>query len=96
MVRYDWDENKNEANARKHGISFETAILIFQDPHVLSEIERTVDGEQRWQSVGAIGDVLIVLVAHTWIVTREAEEVIRVISARRATPKERRAYEDSL
>jgi uncharacterized DUF497 family protein len=93
MVRYEWDENKNRSNFAKHGISFETAILIFEDPKIISEVERIIDGEERWQSIGMIGGVLIVLVAHTWKVERGSNEIIRLISARKATANERKRYE---
>ena len=91
-MRFEWDEHKDRSNQRKHGISFATALLVFDDPVHLSVQEREVDGEQRWQTLGCIGGVLIVLVAHTW---REdgGDEVIRIISARKATARERRLYE---
>lgn len=89
--RYEWDENKNQANVTKHGISFETAVLIFEDPNLVSEMDRIVDGEERWQSIGLIAGVVIVLVAHTW-----SDETIRIISARKATAAERKMYEASL
>jgi len=95
MGRYDWDEAKNQSNYIKHGISFQTAILIFDDPNVVSEVERIVDGEERWQSMGVIGGVLVILVAHTWEL-QGSDEIIRVISARKATPKERQRYEELL
>ncbi|WP_321474907.1 BrnT family toxin [uncultured Paludibaculum sp.] len=96
MTRYEWDEAKNQTNREKHGISFDTAILIFDDPRVVSEVERVVDGEERWQSIGRIGSVLVVLVAHTWKLENDADEVVRIISARKATPNERKRYEESL
>ncbi|QOY85687.1 BrnT family toxin [Paludibaculum fermentans] len=96
MTRYEWDENKNRANKAKHGLSFETAILVFQDPYVLSEVERVVDGEERWQSIGLIAGTLIVLVIHTWHVGGKPGEIIRVISARKATSKEQHCYENLL
>ena len=95
MIRYDWDEDKNQSNYVKHGISFRTAILIFDDPSVVSEVERIVDGEERWQSIGVIGSILIVLVVHTWKL-QDSDEIIRVISARKATPNERKRYEELL
>jgi uncharacterized DUF497 family protein len=69
VIRFDWDKAKNQSNRSKHGISFETAILIFDDPHVLSELERVIDGEERWQSLGLVDGVLLILVAHTWTVS---------------------------
>ena len=45
MIRFEWDEHKNRANLRKHGIGFETAQLVFDDPSNVSFIERITDGE---------------------------------------------------
>jgi uncharacterized DUF497 family protein len=94
MIRFEWDEVKSRANLAKHKISFETAALVFDDPCQRSNIERVVEGEQRWQTLGMIGGGVCVLVAHTY---REAagEEVIRIISAWKATSSERRAYEEA-
>lgn len=94
MVRFEWDDAKNHSNLAKHSIAFETAILVFEDPELLSEVERVIDGEERWQSIGMAGDVLLLLVAHTYVEDNE-EEVIRVISARKATRRERAQYEAS-
>lgn len=90
-MRCEWDESKNRHNLRKHGIGFETASLVFDDPHALSEQDRIVDGEERWQTIGTIG-ALVVLVAHTWW-GKDGEEVIRLISARKASSAERKNYE---
>jgi uncharacterized DUF497 family protein len=90
-MRFEWDEVKNRRNLEKHKISFETARLVFDDPHSRSIQDRVVDGEERWQTIGMIKG-LIVVVAHTYREDAE-EEVIRVISARKATPAERRVYE---
>ena len=95
-IRFEWDEAKNRANQRKHGLSFETGALVFEDPLCVTRTDRTVDGEERLQTLGRIQGVLLVLVAHTlqeeldddrWI------EVIRIISVRYATPRESRSYE---
>jgi uncharacterized protein len=90
-MRFEWDEAKNRQNLGKHGINFETAVLVFEDPHSLSDLDRIVDDEERWQTIGTIG-VLIVMVAHLWW-EEDGEEVIRVISARRANSAERKSYE---
>ena len=90
-MRFEWDEAKNRQNLVTHRISFEAATLVFDDPHALSEQDRVVDDEERWQTIGAIG-VLVVLVAHTWW-EEEGEEVIRLISARKASSAERGNYE---
>ena len=90
-MRFEWDEVKNRRNLEKHKISFETARLVFDDPRSRSIQDRLVDDEERWQTVGMIQG-LIVLVAHTYLAEGE-EEVIRIISARKATRAERRVYE---
>jgi uncharacterized DUF497 family protein len=51
-MRYEWDENKNERNLEKHGLSFETASLVFDDPNALSIPDRIENGEERWQTIG--------------------------------------------
>lgn len=87
-MQFTWDDRKNRANQRKHGISFETAILVFDDPYQISTQEREVEGELRWQTIGVVKGIQILLVAHTVSVSGD-EEVIRIISARKATPQER-------
>lgn len=92
-MRFEWDEIKNRRNLRKHRISFEVAKLVFDDPHAMSDREREVEGEERWQAVGVIVGAVTVIVAYTC--RREYDEqVIRIISARKASPSERRAYEE--
>jgi hypothetical protein len=91
-VQFAWDERKNRANRRKHGISFETAILVFEDPYHLSWQDREVGGESRWQTIGEVSGIHVVLVAHTVEETGDDDETIRIISARKATPQERRIY----
>ena len=94
MERYfEWDDRKAEINYRKHGILFEEAILVFDDPLAVVEQDRIEDGERRWQAVGMAGNCLLLLVAHTVRLEEEGIEIIRVISARRADRKERRRYE---
>ena len=94
-MRFVWDENKSRTNLSKHGISFATAAKVFDDPRALSFPDRVIEGEQRWKSIGwAEGVPVIFSVAHT--VSEEGkEEIIRIISARKATPGERREYEES-
>jgi len=65
-MRIVWDQNKNRSNRAKHKVSFEVASLVFEDPLHLSRIDRIVDGEVRWQTIGMVGGVLLLLVAHTW------------------------------
>lgn len=67
---------------------------MFDDPFVVIFPERNVEGEERWLAVGSAGDIVVVVVAHT-IVEDDQEETIRIISARKATPSERKQYEES-
>ena len=89
-IRFEWDEAKNLANRRKHGVSFEEASRVFLDPFYFSLYERIEDGEERWQTFGLVGGLLL-MAAHT--VGEEGGagplEVIRIITAREATARER-------
>ena len=91
-MKFEWDSDKDAANRRKHGLSFGLATAVFNDPYHLSIQDRHEDGEERWQAIGNINGVAVVLVAHTFV-ENDGKEVIRIISARKATPVERRAYE---
>ena len=91
-ISFEWDEDKAQANLKKHHISFEIAARVFLDPLALAYQDRIENGEYRWQTIGMVGGSLILLVAHT---VRHAEdgEVIRLISARKADKKEQKHYE---
>ncbi|HUY81137.1 MAG TPA: BrnT family toxin [Acidobacteriaceae bacterium] len=93
MIEFEWDPRKAKSNAQKHGVTFEEATLVFQDPHIVSEQDRVVDGEIRWQSLGLVHGVMLALVAHTSDIDKQGlTEVIRIISARKANPRERIRY----
>ena len=92
MTRFEWDPAKAWSNHRKHGISFEIAGRVFEDPDAFSEQDRIERGELRWQTLGLVAGVLLLLVAHT-VQYDGQDEVIRIISARRADRKERKRYE---
>jgi uncharacterized DUF497 family protein len=93
-MRWTWDPKKDRANKRDHGLSFETAQLVFDDPLAVSRLDDDPD-ESRWQTVGRVGGVTI-LVVHTWPeFSRHGTGTIgRIISARKATAHERKAYEE--
>jgi len=93
VLRFEWDENKAQSNLRKHGLSFQQAVRVFSDPFQLVDQDRYVDGEERWQTIGSIDNFTIVVVAHTIRDHEQGTEVIRIISARRAGPHERRRYD---
>ena len=96
-MRFEWDAEKNRRNCAKHRVSFEVAQRVFDDPWVLTRQERIVEGEQRWLAIGMVprttGGFALLVVAHA---TSEegGEEVVRLISARRASSKERKVYEE--
>ena len=89
-TRFEWDVNKERVNRAKHGVSFETAMEVFQDPGLITRQDREVEGERRWQTIGYAKGVLTV--AHI-AVELGPDEVIRILSARRATPGERKLHE---
>ena len=97
LFRFTWDEAKNLSNQKKHdGIGFEISARVFSDPLHLMMQDRIEEGEERWQTLGVVHGVTVLLVAHT--ITEETEghapvEIIRIISARRATRRERKHYE---
>jgi uncharacterized DUF497 family protein len=98
-MRYEWDERKNLANQRKHGISFELALTVFSDPHCMFGLDQVdQSGEQRWHAVGfasiepGVGDVL--LVAHVYREDEHGEEIVRIISARRASDDDFGRYQE--
>lgn len=88
-MEFTWDERKNRVNQRRHGISFETAVLVFDDSYHVSVQDRETERELRWQTIGMVGGVHVLLVAHT---VDEEEEVIHIISARKAALRERNTY----
>ncbi|MBM3241738.1 BrnT family toxin [Candidatus Poribacteria bacterium] len=78
-MEFEWDENKNRENIKKHGISFEEATTIFERPVWTRINDRYNYGEIREVSIGDIGNFVIVVVAHT-----ERNNKTRIISARKA------------
>ena len=88
---FEWDEEKNKANVKKHGIDFETAAHVFKDKNRIEyyDIVHSVF-EDRYITIGEIDEVLIVIL----VVYTERSDAIRIISARKATKQERRAYYD--
>lgn len=89
MTVWLWDEDKARANLEKHGVSFEAAVEVFNDPMLLSEPDPHPD-EHRWRAIGKVW-MTTLFVVHTIF---DEEGGGRVISARRATPSERKRYDD--
>jgi uncharacterized DUF497 family protein len=94
MVWFEWDETKAKANEGKHGVRFDDAMLVFADPYALTEHERVEGGELRWQTIGLAGGVVLLLVAHT-VREEGADEIIRIISARKAARRECKRYDEN-
>jgi uncharacterized protein len=97
-MRFDWNDQKERRNWLKHKVRFDVALRVFDDSWAVSFLDRIVEGEPRWQTIGMVprttGGSVLLLVAHTSM-ELEGEEVIRIISARKATARERRVYEES-
>ncbi len=92
-MEFEWDENKNRANQLTHGLSFENAVEIFDGRFRLTEAATTVEGEERFKTMAQIGDELIVLVVFVYRHGSGVGPVVRVISARKASRKERLRYD---
>jgi len=92
-IRFEWDAVKAASNFSKHKVSFETATRVFADPFLLTQQDRIENAEQRWQSIGMVDGQVVLLVAHTVGEDDDGIEVLRIISARSADPKERKRYE---
>lgn len=90
-VIFEWDENKNSINKKKHGISFEEAKTVFYDVEALliDDPEHSQD-EERFIILGFSNLANLLVVCHCY---RESENVIRIISARKATQNEAKQYE---
>ncbi|MEP7355026.1 MAG: BrnT family toxin [Acidobacteriota bacterium] len=98
-MRYEWDERKNGQNQRKHeGISFEFGVLVFEDEYCLVGLDRVdASGEQRWHAIGRVSiepnSSAVLMVVHAYRENRDGEEIVRIISARRAEKHEFRRYQ---
>jgi uncharacterized protein len=82
MILFEWNPMKARTNQRKHGIAFEQAAHVFEDPHALFEQDRTDEetGERRWQAIGLVDGTVMLLAAHT-VREEGQDEIIRLISA---------------
>ncbi|MBT1267075.1 BrnT family toxin [Pseudomonas sp. D8002] len=90
-MRFEWDESKNQINIRKHGIDFNDVSDIFQHPILSQRDTRTDYDEERWVSIGWI-KLLVGVVVYT----ERRGDVIRIISARKATKQEAKYYVESI
>jgi hypothetical protein len=81
-------------NLLKHRISFETAVLAFDDPFALTRHDEFVTEEERWITLASVSPDAVLFIVHTGF-EEDGEEGTRIISARRATPRERKTYEEA-
>ena len=92
-MKYEWDEEKNKLNQQKHGISFEEAKEVFNDPLQISKLDKRFNYfEERWITVGSTTKHKVLVVANLFF-TDDGEEIIRIVSARKANKQERNSYE---
>jgi uncharacterized protein len=94
MLRFDWDERKNNANRKKHGVWFEEAQSVFNDPHgrLFYDPEHSIS-EDRFILLGVSSAVRTLVVVHCY---RASDSLVRIISARKATRREVRFYEEGI
>lgn len=90
---FEYDTAKSRTNLRKHGIDFEEAITVFSDPLLLMLEDRTEAHEKRLVAIGRSENHRDLFVVHCYRQTEDSEEVIRIISARKLSSKEKRAVE---
>ncbi|MBI2027013.1 MAG: BrnT family toxin [Deltaproteobacteria bacterium] len=95
IVLFTWDPKKNSINVIKHRISFEFAATVFSDPLHLSVIDKKSSDEERWITIGRSMNLSTIIVVHTYM-THGKQEFIRIISARVATRREKRQYEEGI
>ena len=95
MPQFEWDPEKARSNLAKHGVSFETAREVWDDPRIVWYADDIVDNELRWHAIGVVGFVTLLLVVHT-LRDSATGEVVRIVSARKAAPRERKRYEQEI
>lgn len=87
-MKFEWDEHKNKLNIQKHGVDFKDAVYVFSDPFSLNLPDSFSENEERWMLLGINLKEQVLLVIHTF----RYENVTRIISARKATNKEKSSY----
>lgn len=95
--QFEWDEAKADANARKHGVTFELVSTVFHDPRLLTvaDLEHS-DTEERWFSVGCASNGVVLSLVYLWSGADPAATNIRLISARKSTQAETLQYLEGL
>ena len=90
---FSWSNDKNRENLKKHGVSFEEAVLVFLDPYLVIRFDEThsVAEESRWKSIGALANEVLLSIIFT-----ERGNELRLISARKASKKEKEGYHENI
>ena len=93
---FDWDDAKAADNERKHGVQFELAMTVFLDPlaRTLFDAAHSED-EERWVTVGQVHNGASLVVVHTFTPTGPDTALVRIVSAREATRRERHSYREA-
>jgi uncharacterized protein len=95
VYEFQWDPAKAQSNASKHGVSFDQAAKVFLDAMALTVYDEVNShDEERWFTLGYDASGRLLAVAHTYEITGLTNVRIRLISARKATKRERAAYEN--
>ncbi len=96
QVQFEWDETKAATNLKKHGISFELAVSVFNDPFILTiaDIDHS-QAEERWFSIGLASNGVLLALAYLWSENEFHSITIRLITARKATTTEVGYYKDN-
>ena len=93
MIWFEWDEAKAKSNRRKHGVRFEDAMLVFADPFAMAEQDRSEDGELRWQTLGIVAGIVLLLVAHT---VQNEDTMTKIVKKRLSNSRLATARKDRL
>jgi len=92
-MKFEWDTNKEKINIQKHGVTFEQASYVFADPYALNEYDdQHSELEDRWFLLGKSLNEMVLVVIHTFR-DNDGIEFVRIISARKATKREKQAYQ---
>lgn len=90
-MNFEWDEDKNRENIRKHGYDFKDAWEVFETSMLEEPDQRTYHGEQRWNGIGLLGNRIVVITY-----TFRHDDTIRIISLRKALKHERKRLEKDI
>ena len=93
---FEWDANKAASNLAKHGVDFAQAAEVFADPLALTVFDEVHSvNEERWFTLGTTRNGRLLAVAHTFVQMSATQATVRIISAREATRRERKDYEQA-